>query len=170
VDIGIIEERIEELEHYKKKVVEQIADLKREKDRIAGGIEEMWKWHAAQKSEGEFGTVTFDGKKKIHKLPTLGSAKAIQDALERREGGVAIEGEGPEEARARRVKKARSDSQLAVDVLDGESPFTSEKEKSPTEPVSSEQPQSDATSQEKTSEESISQQQTSEEPTSHAPI
>jgi len=120
MDPDIIEFRIQELEHEIKRTQDKIDRLEERKREIKGAIAEMWRWHDTVKEPQEYGRITFDGKKKILKLPTLGSPAAIKEEIENRE--LAIDGEDEELVRKIRTDKARQRSKRAIEVMDGNSP------------------------------------------------
>lgn len=120
INADVIEFRIDELEHEVKRTQDKIDDLERRKVEIKGSIKEMWRWHDTVKEPQEYGQIAFDGKKKVLKLPTLGSPAAIRDAIENRE--LAIDGEDEELVRKIRTDKARLRSKRAIEVMDGNSP------------------------------------------------
>ena len=121
MDSDVIEFRIEELEHERKRLQKDMDDLERRRVEIRGAISELWKWHDTVKDAQGYGRTTFDGKAKITKLPTLGSPELIKDAIENR--GTAIDGETEEEAGDIRMDRAQHDSAKLVRKMDGKSPF-----------------------------------------------
>ena len=128
----IIEFRIEELEHERLRLADEIDKMEERRREIRGAIKEMWKWHDTVKDAGGYGQMTFDGKSKVLKLPTLGSPEAIKDAIENR--GTAIDGEDEELAGKVRMDKAQHESKKLINLMDGKSPFV-EEEDAGTEPL-----------------------------------
>ena len=122
----IIEFRIEELEHERLRLADEIDKLDERRKEIRGAIKEMWKWHDSVKDAGGYGQTTFDGKSKIMKLTTLGSPEAIKDAIENR--GTAIDGEDEELAGKIRMDKAQHESKKLINLMDGKSPFIEEED------------------------------------------
>ena len=120
MDILIIEFRIEELEHEILRTQDKIDGLEKRKTEIKGAIAELWKWLDTVKDAQGYGQVTFDGKSKVLKLPTLGSPEAIKDAIENRD--KAVDGEDEELVKEIRANKARERSKRAIEILDGKSP------------------------------------------------
>ena len=121
MDPDIIEFRIQELEHEIARTQDKIDRLEERKREIHGAKKEMWRWHDTMKDTQEYGRITFDGEKKVLKLPTLGSPAAIKDAVENR--ALAIDGEDEELVIKIRTDKARLRSKKAIERMDGESPF-----------------------------------------------
>ena len=132
MDADIIEFRIEELEHERKRLNEEIGKLEERRKEIRGGIAELWKWLDTVKDAQGYGQITFDGKSKVLKLPTLGSPAAIKDAIENR--GTAIDGEDEKLAGEVRMDKAQHESAKLIHLMDGKSPFV-EEEDAGTEPL-----------------------------------
>ena len=128
----IIEFRIEELEHERLRLADEIDKMEERRREIRGAITEMWKWHDTVKDAEGYGQTTFDGKSKVLKLPTLGSPEAIKDAIENR--GTAIGGEDEELAGKVRMDKAQHESKKLINLMDGKSPFV-EEEDAGTEPL-----------------------------------
>ena len=124
MDADIIEFRIEELEHERKRLRAEMDKLQERRKEIRGAITELWKWHDTVKDAQGYGRTTFDGKAKITKLPTLGSLELIKDAIENR--GTAIDGETEEEAGAIRMDRAQHDSDKLIRKMDGKSPIENE--------------------------------------------
>jgi hypothetical protein len=117
VDADIIEFRIEELEHERKRLADEMDKLEKRRIEIRGAITEMWKWHDTVKDAQGYGQTTFDGKSKVLKLPTLGSPTLIKEAIENR--GTAIDGETEEEAGKVRMNRAQHDSAKLIRLMDG---------------------------------------------------
>lgn len=117
MDAEIIEFRIEELEHEIKRAQDEKDKLDKRITEIRGAIKEMWKWHDTVKDAQGYGQTTFDGKARVLKLPELGSAQAIKDAIENR--GTAIEGEDEELAAKVRMDRAQHDSAKLIRLMDG---------------------------------------------------
>ena len=132
MDADIIEFRIEELEHERKRLNEEIEKLEERRKEIRGGIAELWKWLDTVKDAQGYGQTTFDGKSKVMKLPTLGSPEAIKDAIKNR--GTAIDGEDEKLAGEVRMDKAQHESAKLIRLMDGKSPFV-EEEDAGTEPL-----------------------------------
>lgn len=126
MDADIIETRIKELEHERKRLANEMDKLEERRKEIRGAITEMWKWHDTVKDAQGYGQTTFDGKAKILKLPTLGSPELIQDAIENR--GSAIDGEDKELAAKVRMDRAQHESNKLARKMDGKSPFVEEKD------------------------------------------
>jgi len=126
MDADIIETRIQELEHERKRLANEIDKLEERRTEIRGAIKEQWKWHDTVKDAQGYGQTTFDGKAKILKLPTLGSPELIQDAIENR--GSAIDGEDKELAAKVRMDRAQHESSKLVRKMDGKSPFVEEED------------------------------------------
>jgi len=124
MEVEVIQLRIEELEHEILRAQTDIDKLEKRKIEIKGGIREMWRWLDTLKDSQGYGNVTFDGKAKVMKLPTLGSPEAIKDAIENR--GTAIDGEDEELAFDVRMDRARHNSKWLIEQMDGESPFYEE--------------------------------------------
>ena len=122
----IIEFRIDELEHERRRLNSEIDKLEERRKEIRGAIKEMWKWHESVKDAGGYGQITFDGKSKVLKLPTLGSPAAIKDAIDNR--GTAIDGEDEELAGKVRMDKAQHESKKLINLMDGKSPFIEEED------------------------------------------
>lgn len=112
----VIEHRIEELESVKSGIVNQIHVLKTEMEQLNGAIKEMWEWHEAASNSGEYGRITFDGEKKVLKLPVFDDDEEMYDALEGK--FKAIDGEDEDEALDARAERARRDGQIAIDRMD----------------------------------------------------
>jgi hypothetical protein len=117
VDADIIEFRIQELEHERLRLAEEMDKLEDRRKEIQGAITELWKWLDTVKDAQGYGQTTFDGKARVLKLPELGSAQAIKDAIENR--GTAIEGEDEELAAKVRMDRAQHDSAKLIRLMDG---------------------------------------------------
>ncbi len=117
MDPDTLEKRIQELEHEIIRTQDKIDRLEERKREIRGAIAEMWRWHETVKEPQEYGRITFDGKKKVLKLPTLGSPAAIKEEIENRDR--AIDGEDEELVKKIRTDKARQRSKRAIEVMDG---------------------------------------------------
>lgn len=124
MDADIIETRIQELEHERKRLQKEMDDLERRRGEIRGAITELWKWLDTVKDAQGYGQTTFDGKAKVLKLPTLGSPELIKDAVENR--GSAIDGEDKELAAKVRMDRAQHESNKLVRKMDKQSPFIEE--------------------------------------------
>jgi len=117
MDPDILEKRIQELEHEILRTQDKIDRLEERKREIQGAIKEMWRWHETVKEPQEYGRITFDGEKRVLKLPTLGSPAAIKEEIENRDR--AIDGEDEELVTKIRTDKARQRSKRAIEVMDG---------------------------------------------------
>ena len=121
MEVEVIQVRIEELEHEVLRAQDEIDKLEKRKIEIKGAVREMWRWLDTLKDAQGYGKITFDGKTKVMKLPTLGSPEAIKHAIENR--GTAIDGEDEELAFEVRMDRARHNSKWLIEKMDGESPF-----------------------------------------------
>jgi len=116
-----IELRIDELNVQRKVLIRKALDLKKRIERVDGAIEEMWNWHKAWKEVGEYGHRALEGDVRVMKVPRFRTQAEMQNALEGKE--AAIGGVDKKFTLQARESRARFDAQLAVDVLDGKSPF-----------------------------------------------
>jgi len=117
MDPDIIEFRIQELEHERVRLAQQMDKLEDRRREIKGAIAEMWKWFDTVKDAKGYGQTTWDGKAKVLKVPVFGSPDAIKQGIENRE--TAIDGEDHELVAKIRMDKARGQSRKLIKEMDG---------------------------------------------------